>query len=439
VRGGYAAVIMSCQAVGVAYLKSWDPVRYANLVHPGDAYAADICSQAGQALRNPAGLDPMGGLAVQRLIIEGESQSASELGTYVESVAPLIEPVFDGFILTVGGGDSFRADLDVRVLQVQSELELTLPTGGPADSAFYRRWEIAGGAHSDRYSFDYVGPSFDYDHGLPRGTSIFNGPDNPGCLHNRAPKMLAQRAALYHMHRWIAEGVPPPIAPRIQFAGGAIARDVHGNALGGLRLPHVDVPVARYSGEAADSCSPLSGKTEFFDSATLAALYPSQQAYEDQLRAATDAAVAAGFILPADAHYWYCGDYSLGERLEFSPFHDCDADAVADAVDNCPQRANTGLEDDGGIASAVADGIGNACQCGDVTANGIVNGQDANVIKRFALGLPSPTFAAPENCDVSGNGLCNGQDANAVKREALGMEPNPLFGTYACESAQGAL
>jgi hypothetical protein len=433
-------VIMSCQAVGVAYLKSWDPVRYSSLVHPGDAYAADICSQAGQALRNPAGLDPMGGLAVQRLIIEGESQSANELGTYVNSVAPLIEPVFDGFILTVGAGDSFRADLDVRVLQVLSELEMTSAAGGPPDSAFFRRWEIAGGAHSDRYSFDYVGPSFDYDHGLPRGTSIFNGPDNPGCLHNRAPKMLAQRAALYHMHRWIKEGVLPPIAPRIQFAGAAIARDAHGNALGGLRLPHVDVPVARYSGEAADSCSPLSGKTEFFDAATLASLYPSQQAYEDQLRAATNAAVAAGFILPADAHYWYCGDYTLGGVLQFTPFHDCDADGVADAVDNCPQRANPGNEDDGGIATAVADGIGNACQCGDVTGNGIVNGQDANAIRRYALGAESnPLFAAPENCDVSGNGQCNGQDANAVKREALGIEPNPLFGTYRCESAQGAL
>ena len=198
--------------------------------------------------------------------------------------------------------------------------------------------------------------------------------------------MLAQRAALYHMHRWIAARVLPPIAPRIQFAGAAIARDVHGNALGGLRLPHVDVPVARYSGEAAAACSPHSGVTQFFDVATLAARYPSQQAYEDKLRAATDAAVAAGFILPADANYWYCGDYSLGERLEFSPFHDCDDDGVADAVDNCPQRANTGLEDDGGIASAVADGIGDACQCGDVSGNGIVNGQDANAIQRHGLG-----------------------------------------------------
>jgi hypothetical protein len=99
-----------------------------------DAYAADICSQAGQALRHPAGLDPMGGLSVQRLIIEGESQSASQLFTYVDSVSPLIEPVFDGFILTVGGGDTFRSDLDVRVLQVLSELRspCAVPAGPPA-------------------------------------------------------------------------------------------------------------------------------------------------------------------------------------------------------------------------------------------------------------------------------------------------------------------
>jgi len=46
---------------------------------------------------------------------------------------------------------------------------------------------------------------------------------------------------------------------------------------------------------------------------------------------------------------------------------------------------------------------------------------DANAIKRFALGLASPTFRIPGNCDVSGNGLCNGQDANAVMRSALGL------------------
>ena len=116
---------------------------------------------------------------------------------------------------------------------------------------------------------------------------------------------------------------------------------------------------------------------------------------------------------------------------------DLDGDGDPDACDNCPFVANPGQEDTGGVDTAEPDGIGNACQCGDVTGNGIVNGQDANTIKRHGLGLePNPTFVVPGNCDVSGSNSCNGQDANAVKREALGLDPNPLFG-QACHNATG--
>ena len=89
--------------------------------------------------------------------------------------------------------------------------------------------------------------------------------------------------------------------------------------------------------------------------------------------------------------------------------------------DNCPFVANPGQEDSGGLATSTPDGIGDACQCGDVTGNGIVNGQDANVIQRHGIGAePNPLFVVPGNCDVTGNDQCNGQDANAVKRAALG-------------------
>lgn len=106
---------------------------------------------------------------------------------------------------------------------------------------------------------------------------------------------------------------------------------------------------------------------------------------------------------------------------------DTDADGVQDGLDNCPLAANPDQLDSGGLATATPDGIGDACQCGDVTGNGIVNGQDANAIQRYAVGAQSPLFVVPGNCDVSGNGSCNGQDANAVKRAALG-QTSPLFG-----------
>ena len=64
VRDGYAWVGVGAQAVGVnapgTGLKAWDPTRYAALVHPGDAYAYDIYSQAAQALRHPVGENPLG-------------------------------------------------------------------------------------------------------------------------------------------------------------------------------------------------------------------------------------------------------------------------------------------------------------------------------------------------------------------------------------------
>ncbi len=115
---------------------------------------------------------------------------------------------------------------------------------------------------------------------------------------------------------------------------------------------------------------------------------------------------------------------------------DGDLDGMVDAVDNCPNLANESQLDRGGIDTTTPDGIGDACQCGDVTGNGIVNGQDANAIKRHGLGLtPNPLFTVPGNCDVSGNGQCNGQDANAVKRIALG-QPSPSFGQN-CHNAVG--
>ena len=90
-----------------------------------------------------------------------------------------------------------------------------------------------------------------------------------------------------------------------------------------------------------------------------------------------------------------------------------------------------------GIASGTPDGIGDACQCGDVTGNGIVNDQDASAILRHGLGLASnPTFRVPGNCDVTGNGLCDGQDGNFTRGAALGVE-SLLFG-QSCHNAISA-
>src|SRR6185436_10691329 len=117
---------------------------------------------------------------------------------------------------------------------------------------------------------------------------------------------------------------------------------------------------------------------------------------------------------------------------------DWDGDGVPNAGDNCPYAANPGQEDGGGVNTNTPNGVGDACECGDVSGNGKINGQDSNAIKRHGLGgTPNPLFVEACLCDVSGNGSCNGQDASAVSRAALGLVPNPLFAN-ACEARTGA-
>ena len=73
IREGAAWVGVSAQAVGVesgpgilgpsgAGLKMTDRQRYGSPMHPGDSFSYDIFSQAGEAIRHPAGVRAIGGL-----------------------------------------------------------------------------------------------------------------------------------------------------------------------------------------------------------------------------------------------------------------------------------------------------------------------------------------------------------------------------------------
>lgn len=113
---------------------------------------------------------------------------------------------------------------------------------------------------------------------------------------------------------------------------------------------------------------------------------------------------------------------------------DTDDDSVPNDQDNCPFLYNPDQTDTGGLgSSAPPDGIGNACQCGDVTGEGRADDTDAAFIKRHALGLPSPLFLVPDNCDVSGDGKCSGVDATLIRHVAAGNAA-PAFGQY-CPNA----
>ncbi len=336
VRQGFAWVGVSAQHVGIdggpalpgippMPLKSVDPVRYGSLVHPGDSFSYDMFSQAGQAIRHPAGTSPLGTLKVRKLIAAGESQSAFRLVTYIDAMHPLAG-IYDGFLVhSRGSGGAplseapqpvvlvptptlIRDDLHVPVLTFETETDVALLgfcSDCQDDSARLRLWEVAGTAHVDAYAlvvaFTDLGNSPDAAK-LIVTSSLLSGLITCPVPVNSGPQHFVLDAAFDALNRWVRRGTPPPRAARFQLAAGAIQRDAHGNALGGIRTSEVDAPIATLSGvgQTGSVLCLLFGTTTPFDSATLRSLYPTHDAYVSAVARATRRAVRARFVLGHD-------------------------------------------------------------------------------------------------------------------------------------------
>ena len=123
---------------------------------------------------------------------------------------------------------------------------------------------------------------------------------------NSGPQHFVLNAAFAALNRWVQRGKPPAEAPRLEVVAGSpptITRDALGNALGGIRTPQVDVPIAALSGvgQTGPIFCFLFGTTTPFDAATLASLYPDHHAYVSAFNKATREARRARFILRRDA------------------------------------------------------------------------------------------------------------------------------------------
>jgi Alpha/beta hydrolase domain len=319
IRDGFAWVGISAQSVGVNALKSTappngDPVRYANLSHPGDDYSYDIFSQAGQAIRDDA-RTMLGGLKPKHVIAIGESQSAGRLVTYIDAVHPLAH-VYDGFLAhSRMAGAPIRDDVGVPVLVLQTETDVSF-SGGTArqpDTSTYRLWEAAGTAHYDFYGLSLQSKDTGDGQSGPALLAAMQHPTNQpspnftcGAPINTGPAHYVLDAAFYRLNRWVAKGIAPPVAPRLQSTGTspfAYAVDANGNTLGGIRTPAVDAPVATLSGRSTggNSFCFLFGSTVPLTPAQLQLLYPTHRAFVSAWTKATNSARAAGFLTAADA------------------------------------------------------------------------------------------------------------------------------------------
>ncbi len=123
-REGHVWIGVSAQKAGIdgvenplipfdLYLKAFNPDRYGSLDHPGDSFSFDIFSQVAQLVRNPTSVDVLEGLQPIAIIAVGNSDSASQLVTYINALQ-LRYNTFDGYMLHSRGGSG--APLSVVVV-----------------------------------------------------------------------------------------------------------------------------------------------------------------------------------------------------------------------------------------------------------------------------------------------------------------------------------
>jgi hypothetical protein len=307
---GHAAVEIVVS--GLNHLTDHDQSRYSGVSVSGDQ-VSEVLAQVG-ALIKEGPSSPLAGLEIRKMVLGGTSATAAILTRYLPAHGvyrtPGMELIFDGFMPHSNGATIQR--VDVPLIQVPTMNEVSggnVPTRQDGDEPGnqYRLYEFAGMMHVDMRD------------------SVRFKPDpcqNPITMF---PLQAYLSVALDHLFRWADEGLAPPHAPRIlldrntENDGSLMALDAHGNPIGGVRNPYVDVAtalngvpntgaatlpanpsdfIAAGGIQAANQMCGLGGYQLAFSEEKMRQLYGTPENYVRQVQAKLDELEAVGWSLP---------------------------------------------------------------------------------------------------------------------------------------------
>jgi hypothetical protein len=223
------------------------------------------------------------------------ASSARSINSGTACTDPEADPYPDCTPRLEGDQRRVRTDLPVPVYRAMTETDVRGVISSDSrqeDTATFRYYEMPGTAHSTVHVNVQVLPPLPpfFPDGLfledtcalPLNT-LADGPVFGSYLYN---------AMWQNMELTSRYGFPAPHGNLIDVADDAIARDEFGNALGGIRLPMVEVPIATYgpnnlvSPTVPAPLQPLlglfcvlSGTVADFDAVTLVELYPTNKKY----------------------------------------------------------------------------------------------------------------------------------------------------------------
>jgi Alpha/beta hydrolase domain len=269
------AVVSSPLVLGAA--KAFNPLRYQTLDIPDIAgIDLQILAQVGALLKSrrgrlsPGALSPgpLRDVRAKHVILGGYSNTGAVVRDFIatkhdQTRLPSGDPVYDGYFpvqTAVGSAPTAIPDLDVPVLEIQGESELirTFERGFDQlgyrrpDGPTYRLYEVAGLSHVT----SRPGPGF-----VP---AVFPCVEPTRSLF---PQRHVWSNALKNLVVWVDRGFAPPMADRIALAadGRTVVRDEHGNAVGGVRTPYLDVPIATHGAVSTNvPGSPPSNRCDFY-------------------------------------------------------------------------------------------------------------------------------------------------------------------------------
>ncbi|GIL41592.1 alpha/beta hydrolase domain-containing protein [Roseiterribacter gracilis] len=326
-------------------LRWFDPVRYAPINWPDDdGVRWDVIVQVGQLLRSDVPQNPLHRFRVRHIYMSGWSFTGSLIRTFINEGfhdrARLANgaPVFDGYLIGVSAGpyiagyvplnsqtpmlppDSPRRVLraiDVPVIELLSENEAPTnvgPTLPEPDSVRggHRLYEVPGQTHAEGRALGGRAGSTMQAQLAARGYPLRPPGEEARCKAPPSDVPIGHLAiaAFDNLDRWVRTGTAPPKAARMAIDPQTQLplRDAVGNARGGVRTVHVEVPLARYDVKGDGSPDCINPRTPFLPirrvllpRSELESLYGNETSYRAKMEAALDRMVRARWLLPPEA------------------------------------------------------------------------------------------------------------------------------------------
>lgn len=258
------------------------------------AQAPDILTQLAEAVRGDLPGNPLAGYRSRRIYMAGRSGQSTIMAPYIDHHHGLALDThghvpFEGYMIRVGAWPVSRPRGSVLVL-VLSEAEVAHAPASiideltDSDDPMFRYYEVAGVGHGLT-----ARPNISESIGqmVPKGVAgisdIIGATRFKPYDHVSLPLIWGMFET---MREWIDKGRPMPRADRIMRdsrAPDGIGRDADGNAIGGLRLPWMDVPDAQYVGSISKQ-NPLEGGMSPFSETRMTELYGDRSGYQARLR-----------------------------------------------------------------------------------------------------------------------------------------------------------